>query len=541
MGTRKTLTPGRILLLIMLMALAVRILATLTRQMIQFDETAYVRMAENLAAGHGPLDISGLTTTHYSPLLPLFITAMAVIFRDYILSGYVVVAIFGTLLVVPTYLLGRELIGERVGLMAAALMAIWPIYVGTSEYIYSETVYVFFLLSGIFFGWTMLKTRQRRCGILSGTALGLAYLANPSGLFYMMAILVLALVVAWRRHAWRRLAVPLGLFLFCFSLFAAPYVWYMHHELGRWTYSGKFIAGNTYSATYNVPRDDVKGFEAALMPLNADGTEVKVLELEHDSTLNNPVNFVIHYPLQAAKNFAKQLYDLHAKVLQQVFPLWLIMLFGLGLFARGWDRRRALGLGYLAIMISPVLLVLSMLSFPRFFMPFIPLVVIPTAAGWLRLEEWAGGTVTATMAGKWRDRCLRLAPWLVAGAVLLPVLAFAGVTTIRHTYATEYKEAGAWLKDNGGDGAKVMNREYSSAYYAGGTSVVLPYDTYERTTNYARLKGVDYLIVGRKAIIDWRPGLTRLLEDSNSHPEWELIQTVRPGTDQEALVFKLVK
>ncbi len=541
-SARKFLTPGRVLLLIMLLALIVRVLATFTRHMIQFDETAYVRMAENLAAGNGLLDISGLTTTHYSPLLPIFMAAIAVILKNYILSGYVVVAIFGTLLVVPTYLLGRELIGERVGLMAAALMAIMPFYVGTSEYIYTETVYVFFLLSGLYFGWTMLKRNRPACGVLSGVSLGLAYLANPSGLFYLLTLLILAVAVAWRKGSWRRLAVPVGLFLLCFSLFAAPYVWYMHHELGRWTYSGKFIAGNTYSATHNIPRDDIKDWEKELLPLNQDGTEIKVLELEKDTTLNNPVNFVLSYPLQAAKNFVKQVYELHAKVLQQVFPLWLLMLLGLGLFARGWDRGRALAIGYLGVMMLPVLLVLSMLAFPRFFMPFIPFAVIPTAAGWLRLEEWAQGTITTTfMSAKRKALWLSLAPWVIGAAVLLPLLAFAGATVLKQSYPTQYKDAGQWLKDYAGPGKKVMNREYSSAYYAGGIAVILPYDTYERTTSYARLKDVDYLIVGRQAIVDWRPGLQQLLNDDTSHPDWKLVQTIRPGSDTETLVFELVK
>lgn len=538
---RKILTPGRWLLLIMGLSVIVRILVTLHHQMIQFDETAYVRMAENLAAGKGPLDISGLTTTHYSPLLPLLIAGLAVVLKNYVLSGYVVVAVFGTLLVVPTYLLGRELIGTRVGLMAAALMAISPFYVGTSEYIYSETVYIFFLLSGLYFGWVMLKTSRRASGSMAGVSLGLAYLANPSGLFYVITLLVLALIVAWRQGAWRRMAWPVGLFLFCFMIFAAPYIGFMHHELGRWTYSGKFIAGNTYSATHNIARDDIGTWEKEMMPLNADGTDVKMLDLEQDSTLNNPVNFILHYPVQAGKNFFKQVYELHARVLQQVFPLWLLALLGLGLFARGWDRERARALGYLWIMTLPVLLVLSMLAFPRFFMPFIPFAMIPTAEGWLRLEEWADCTISKTIAGKRREILLRLAPWVVGVAVLAPVMAFAGLMVLKHSYATEYKEAGLWLKDNAGSGKKVMNREYSSAYYAGGTAVVLPYDTYERTTSYARIKGVDYMIIDRKAIIDWRPGLSMLLEDEASHPEWKLVQKIRPGTDRESLVFELVK
>ncbi|MDO8736745.1 MAG: glycosyltransferase family 39 protein [Thermoleophilia bacterium] len=522
----------------MALSVIVRILVTLKHQMIQFDETAYVRMAENIAAGNGPLDISGLTTTHYSPLLPLLIAAVAVVLRDYVISGYVVAAVFGTLLLVPTFMLGRDLVGERAGLMAAALMAIAPFFLGTTEYIYSETVYIFFLLMGLHFAWVMLHSHQRLAGAVAGASLGFAYLTNPSGLFYMVAIVALAIVVAWRQHVWRLMAGPAGLFLLCFFILAAPYFWYMHHELGRWTYSGKFIAGNTYSATHGISRDDIKTWEKELMPLNEAGTEVKVLELEQDTTLNNPVNFVLSQPKHAAVNFFKQVYEFHAKVLQEIYPLWLLPLLGLGLFARGWDRKRAVALGYLAVMTLPALLVLSMLAFPRFFMPFIPFAMILTAEGWLRLEEWTGGTVAGTINGKRTETWARLVPWAVGVAVLAPVLAFAGLTVMKQGYATEYKEAGLWLKDNGGAGSEILTRDFSSAYYAGGTAVALPYDTYDRTNGYARIKGVDYMIISRKAIVDWRPGLKPLLQDESSHPEWKLLQTIRPGTDREALIFE---
>lgn len=535
------LTPNKILVLIMLLVLALRLVTIPARKMVQFDETAYLRMAENLAAGIKPWDISGLTDTHYAPLLPMFIAAFSFVVRDIVLSGYIVVALFGSLLVLPTYFLARELINPKVGLMAAALTGLTPIFLGTSEYIYSEMLYIFFMLSAVYYGWMMLKKQSPKCGGLAGLALGLAYLANPSALFYVVILLLLALVVAASKGGWGRLLVAAGVFLAAFALFAAPYVWYLHHELGRWTYSGKFIAGNIYSATYNIPRDNVKEWEKALLPLTDDGSEVKVLVLEADPTLNNPVNFILHYPVQAAKNFIKQVWVLHSQVLQQVFPLWLLPLVGLGLFGNGWDRRRALAAGYLVLMTLPVLLVLSMLSFPRFFMPFIPFGMIFAAQGWQKLEEW--GVSTMSLAGgragalPWQ----KLVPVIAAAAVLLPVLGMGGLTLIKQSYSLEYKEAGQWVRENAGPGTKIMNREFSSAYYAGGVALVVPYDSYERTTAYARNKGADYMIISRKAIQDLRPGLKRLLEGDGGHPEWRLVHRVRPQTGSETYIFQLVK
>ena len=118
---KNRLSPGTVLLLIGLLAFGLRLAAALTRPMLQLDETIYARMAENLATGKGFVDLTGAPTAHFSPLFPSIIAGVSFILRNYAVSGYAVVIVFGSLIVIPTYLLGRELISERVGLMAAAL------------------------------------------------------------------------------------------------------------------------------------------------------------------------------------------------------------------------------------------------------------------------------------------------------------------------------------------------------------------------------------------------------------------------------------
>lgn len=84
-----------------------------------------------------------------------------------------------------------------------------------------------------------------------------------------------------------------------------------------------------------------------------------------------------------------------------------------------------------------------------------------------------------------------------------------------------------------------MDRAYTATYYAGGTVVLFPADSYERTTADTRAWDVDYLVIQKENILTWRPGMARLLEDGG-HPEWGLVRRVRPGTEQEVLVFELV-
>lgn len=524
--------------LIILLALVVRVLATLTRQMVQFDETAYLRMAENLASGNVPLDISGLTTTHFSPLLPIFITGVAAVLRDYVLSGYVVVTIFGCLLLVPVFLLGKEFFGERVGLMAAALMAVEPFFVGTTEYIYNEGLYIFFLYLALYYGWLTLKQQRMRSAAVAGASIGIAYLANPSAVFYMLALLVIMIFLAVRRGREAGMGKAILVFVALFSVCALPYVVFLHGELGKWTFSGKSTGGNIYTATHNLRRDDIGGWEKEILALQDDG---EPLAFKLESQGENPATFLMSHPVEAARIFVKQVYVFHANVLSQVFPLWLLPLVGLGLFARGWDRQRAAALGYMFVMSLPIVLVLAMYAHPRFFMPFVPFAMMFAAQGWLSFESWGRETVESSIVGEAAHKWLRRAPWLTGAVVLLPVLAFAIATTLKQSYPVEFKEAGLWLKNNGGEGTRIMNREYSSAYYAGGDAVILPYADYTATTDYARKKNVDYLIIGTQSLKEYRPGLDRLLDhETRDHPEWELVDTIRPDSSREVLIFRLM-
>ena len=534
-AVKPRLKSGHILALLILAALAIRVLAALTRPMIQLDETAYVRMAENLAAGNSPLDISGLTATHFSPLLPLLIAGVAFIVRNYILAAYIVVTVFGSLILLPTYLLGKELVNRKVGLMAAALMAVTPLFVDYSSRIYSESVYIFFLLLAIVFGRHMIMGCRIPCGTLAGASLGMAYLANPSAVFYLVALVSLAVVVGFVRGIGRRMARSLVFFLVFFLLYATPYVLFLHAETGMWTYSGK-SAGNIYASTHSL-RVNTMAWEKDLMSLSDDNQEVRALTVNDQ----DPATFVLEKPLQAARILARQSQIFYAEELPRVFPLWLLPLLGLGLFARGWSRRRLAAIGYLLLMMAPALLILTMYVHSRFFMPFVPLAMIWAAEGWGRLEVWGAETIPMVFSRRLQPRLEKWAPWVIGAVVLLPLLAYAGATVLKQNYPLGYRDAGRRIKQEAGEGKMVMSREFSAAYYSGGTAVMLPYADYGRTTEYARAKGIDFLVIGRQELADWRPGLACLADEGFSHPEWRLIDSTRPGTDQETLIFKLEK
>ncbi|MHB8793784.1 MAG: glycosyltransferase family 39 protein [Thermoleophilia bacterium] len=534
---------GWILALLVLTALTLRVAASLTRPMIQYDESAYLRMAENLAAGLRPAEVSGMTATHFTILLPALIAGVSFILGDFVLSGYVVAIFFGALIPIPTYLLGKELVDGRVGLMAAALMAINPLFINTSEFIYTEVVYIFFLLVAVFFGVRMIREGDHRGSLLCGASLGLAYLDNPAACYYLAILNAILLVRALQKRWWRRIAVAALLFIVAFSVFAVPYIFFLHGELGKWTFSGKGAAGPINAASRNLQHASVWDSERELLALNDQGTELLLTEMEADETVANPVAFVINYPKQALKNFGDQVDVLHTSVFAQVAPLWLLPLLGVGLFAYGWNRKQAVSAGYIFLLMMPAILVLAVSAHARFFMPFAPLLMIWVAQGWQKLEAWAGETVELSLDEPLRPRLMRLAPWLIGALVIVPVFAYtiSGAVTnaTGNSYPVEYRKAGEWLRKDVGTGQRIMGRNASAAYYAGGISVALPYADYDRTTAFARAKDTDYLVISAGDIYSLRPHMVKLLESTEIHPEWTLVHKEEEGTPREVLIFRL--
>jgi hypothetical protein len=370
-------------------------------------------------------------------------------------------------------------------------------------------------------------------GVLAGVSLGLAYLANPSAIFFPVVFVGLGLLVAFRRNAWKPVGKSVALFAIAFAILSGPYILFLHSELGRWAYSGKDVGINVFVSSNNLQYGTIE-YEQQALSLTEDNQDIRIQRIAR----TDPVSDFLH-PVKKLKVFLRLSNTFYFEALARIIPLWLLPLLGLGLFAAGWDRKRAVRVGYLALMTAPALLVLTIYAHPRFFAAYLSPVLILVAAGWARLDDWGRDTASLSLSEPARKRWQRLSPWLLGIAVLLPMLVFSAATVVSQPYAIGYRDAGKWLKENGGDGSRVMSRQDSGAYYSGGTEVILPYAEYEPTTAYARLNGVDYMIIARKDIKDWRPALEPLLEDETSHPEWRLIQTTGAGTSNETYVFRL--
>lgn len=130
----------------------------------------------------------------------------------------------GTLIIIGTYLLGKELLNSRVGLIAASFLTLSYVHIHfsrTSEYIDP----IFFLVFAIYFLILGIKRRADYNFVLSGIFSGLCFLMYYSGRVILPIAAIFFLYVAlFHRIIFLQKRRAFFLFLFSFFITLGPYL-----------------------------------------------------------------------------------------------------------------------------------------------------------------------------------------------------------------------------------------------------------------------------------------------------------------------------
>jgi 4-amino-4-deoxy-L-arabinose transferase-like glycosyltransferase len=120
----------------------------------------------------------------------------------------------GAAVVVLVGLLGRRLAGERLGLAAAGVAAVYPVLVTADASMMSETLYGFFVVVALLLAYGLIDRASAPRAAALGAVIGLAALTRGEGLFLLP---LLGIPLAWRGgrpgRALRVGAVCLGMVL----------------------------------------------------------------------------------------------------------------------------------------------------------------------------------------------------------------------------------------------------------------------------------------------------------------------------------------
>jgi hypothetical protein len=224
---------GRVVVLALASAAAVRLYLAWQNASISADGVQYVDVAAHVLAG----DWVRALASFYPPGYPALVAIARPAVGDWERAGTVVSLLAGVLTLLPLAGLARLAGLEGVALAATLLgFAVSPYPARYAAAVRAEAAYGLCFVTAVYAAAAWIVRGRRGAPLAAGLATGAAYLIRPEGLG-LVAPLGAAFVAAGRgRAAGLRAAAATALVA---ALVAAPYVLYLHADTGRWLVSRK--------------------------------------------------------------------------------------------------------------------------------------------------------------------------------------------------------------------------------------------------------------------------------------------------------------
>jgi 4-amino-4-deoxy-L-arabinose transferase-like glycosyltransferase len=254
----------RILALVLLGAFLLRLIYVLSLEprISWFDGKEYSRLAISLVEGHGYSTPWGAPTAFWPPGYPFFLAAIYAVCGPSVTAVRLCEAILGVLICLLAYLIARECVGRRAGLVAAGLAAVYPLHIYMVGTFFSVTLQTT-LVGGVAYG--LLRAAKRRSASWALTAGVLGGWAVLTAASVLPALLLGAVWMVWaatrppstdrgaRRRSTRAAAHLAVLFLlFLLPLFLIVGAWTARnlHAFGRPVLVSANGGGNFWVGNY---------------------------------------------------------------------------------------------------------------------------------------------------------------------------------------------------------------------------------------------------------------------------------------------------
>ncbi len=517
-------TERRALWLVALGALAVRLLLLVARgDYIVYDEGYYLLLERSLRAGAG-FSLNGLPHVALSPLQPLLVAALSLLGLPDLWASRLLGAICGALMVFPVALLAERAGGSRAALPAAlvtavspALMSFVPFFPGQSWNLYFGSEPLFLLLA---FSAVECAARAESGSSVwwaaSGALAASAFLTRLEGavLGGMLAVVVAARLL-WKRsdaRAWSRLGIAAA----AGALVAAPYLVYLHGELGRWALSGRVQSASRASDAVETPsaaqgartggqvlnafvwQGEPDAFLRALYALDANGTRMasQYWGVRQDTapvpkpgarapaSAAGPFDWTPAAPA-ARRGAVRVWWD----GITAVVPWWL------GVIALAGVAASSVAALVWILPLAVCAVLPSALTYvePRSLLPLAPLAAVYAAAALVKLQ--------ARLAERLPLRAAQALPVAVALGVVWPAARDGarawGQATPLQQVASARRAVGEYLAQHLPADAVVMSWHPAVAIWARRDWRVLPYDSFERIARYAGREGAAAIVFSR--------------------------------------------
>jgi len=447
------------------------------------DSALYVRMAEDLLAGH-----RGPSPAHHGYPALVALSSLVLPGREW--PGRAISLVASLVLVAVAGWAARRRMPPALAWVPAMLVALHPLLAVYGGAIMTESAFMALAFSGV----ALLEARRGRAG---GALLGAAWWVRPEAA--LVAPFAVALSPLNARG--RVLALVIA------AAVALPYSIVLRVEQGHWSLSPK-------SVLVRAPFADARSAEWRLADSTAfaDTTGVAARLARDGGAI--------------ARAYPSRLWAQLAGVLDAwSAPLMLLSLAGLVLGAgRGaWLAFFALPLAY------PLLSAPADLRFAQLLVPALALA--------------AGGALAAVAARGRRWRLVAGAAALAGLALVWAGPAGRRALAFDDGPMAPMRGAGAWLAAHSAPDAVIMDRKSYVPFFARRTHVQLPDEPVDVLLRYARERGVTHIVVEEYVVRALRPQLAPLLDQQSlaREPRVRLVYATRPEWGDGVAVLEVVR
>lgn len=461
------------LLYLLFLALMVRLFLLHHTYVIANDGIIYISLGRYFAAGEFTRGLGHL----FPPLYPLLIAAASFLIQNFELSAQLISLAFGSLTVIPVYLLTRSMINPRAGFVAAFFSVFHPLLVRYSGEVLTESTYFFLFVSGLYFAWRALQSHRLRYFFLTGAFAAFAYLTRPEGLgLLVLVIFWLFFLVGFSGQSslsLRKAVLALSLVLLPAILLTFPYIFYMKAHDSEWKLTRKVNILHRVGLREYLRKETIVQKKG----LSEEPKERWIFDREK----------FFRFWGEYVRIFSKSL--LHfPDVLHPA--LFLLLLFS-------FLKRR--GPFFIpkanAFLFSVFLLYFPLFAFIRLshrhLTQLVPLALPWVALGTLRLNN----SIQSQIIKKSRRLFVSPEKFLVILIVAFTIIILPKTLAPQREDKLLLKEAGLWLKENGVFEPVIVGNRPQVSYYAGGRHIKADDSPYAPLIQKARFNDADYIIM----------------------------------------------
>lgn len=475
-----------LMLALLTAALACRIYSLQFFHVIATDGTTYALTARAVTQG----DWHGVAVSGFYPLLIAVATWFV---SDLETAGRITSVVFGSLLVIPLYLLGKILFSRKVAIAACLAAIAWPSLIGSSCEVITQATYTTLQIAAFYFIWRGFMSQSVLHGSLAGLFMGLSYCTRPEAI--LLSVVLPTALIAFSLREWRSKVIFLWTYSGSFLLLFSLNMLLVYHVTGEWQLSAKTDSALNDALSYYLNIPDIN-----YIP----GYEPK-----------SYLDIIREHPAFLWKNTLHNLQQAWQTILP--LPVWLMVAAGMttGGFQQEANRRRLFLLATFAPLAVIIVFYYIAGGYAEAYLPVLFLIAAAgLAAAERKLVAYLGPSVQ-TWTG-----LLQRSPVLLFSAAVYAVVLFA--PQIRPNISdADYKpemdngrraekHLGKLLKEKLPPG-KIMTRWARIAFYAERDWVNVPAEVgYEEIIKSAQDNGVRYLVADAM-LYSMRPALGKEL------------------------------